>query len=173
MKTAQFQNASDVADIVVLDKHEKPFLLVVVKAKKTQEISDQKKAVLAINNYLQNTQENKQNILQNNPFIMLVDLISIVIFTSGNNNFSNHRIEIHTGKILSNYDDNFNELTNNNRISKMYLITLVEAWLRDLAYHWQSTTPAGTDKLKDIGLLQQIEGGITCCQVNFDGDTVY
>ncbi len=54
----------------------------------------------------------------------------------------------------------------------LYLETLVEAWLRDLAYHWKSETPPESEKLAEIGLLQRLEGGTTHSLVNINGDTL-
>jgi hypothetical protein len=42
-----------------------------------------------------------------------------------------------------------------------YLLTLVEAWLRDLAYHWKSEDPPGSEELGRAGLLEKLEGGTT------------
>ena len=41
------------------------------------------------------------------------------------------------------------------------LETLVEAWLRDLAYHWNSPEPPGETALAEVGLLERLEGGTT------------
>lgn len=40
-------------------------------------------------------------------------------------------------------------------------MTLVEAWLRDLAYNWKSEKPPGADERLPTGLLGGLEGGMT------------
>jgi hypothetical protein len=47
------------------------------------------------------------------------------------------------------------------RVFESYLLTLVEAWLRDLAYHWKSENPPGSEELGRAGLLEKLEGGTT------------
>lgn len=59
--------------------------------------------------------------------------------------------------ILGHYDPNFA----GKRIFEPYLLTLVEAWFRDLAYHWMSPNPPGSEELKAVGFLERIEDGTT------------
>jgi hypothetical protein len=42
-----------------------------------------------------------------------------------------------------------------------YVETLVEGWLRDLAYHWKSASPPGAEALAGTGLLERIKEGMT------------
>ena len=42
-----------------------------------------------------------------------------------------------------------------------YLTTLVNAWLRDLVYHWKSQIPPGSESFQLIGLLPVLENGDT------------
>jgi len=44
-------------------------------------------------------------------------------------------------------------------VFESYLLTLVEAWLRDLAYHWKSEDPPGSEELGKAGLIEKLEGG--------------
>jgi hypothetical protein len=60
-----------------------------------------------------------------------------------------------TASVLSHYDAEFGQKS----IYRDYLVTLVEGWLRDLAFHWKSETPPGSDQLAAIGLLSRLEGG--------------
>jgi hypothetical protein len=46
-------------------------------------------------------------------------------------------------------------------VFESYLLTLVEAWLRDLSYHWKSENPPGSEELRSAGLLKRLEGGTT------------
>jgi hypothetical protein len=51
------------------------------------------------------------------------------------------------------------------RISAGYLRALIEAWLRDIAYHWMSSAPPAKDEMAAIGLLGRLEGGTTRSEV--------
>jgi hypothetical protein len=62
-----------------------------------------------------------------------------------------------TAEMLREYDPEFGQ----KRIFSHYLTTLVDAWLRDVAFHWKSETPPGLDRLKGIGLAQRLEDGDT------------
>lgn len=64
---------------------------------------------------------------------------------------------LNTAEILRHYDPEFGK----QRVFKGYLQTLVEAWLRDLAYRWKSETPPGAEALRSAGLLDRVEGGTT------------
>lgn len=62
-----------------------------------------------------------------------------------------------TREMLEPYEPNFTK----KRVFEPYLVTLVEAWLRDMAYHWKSEIPPGWDALRGTGLLERIEEGTT------------
>ena len=66
-------------------------------------------------------------------------------------------VHFDTAQVLQHYDPDFN----NRRVFESYLLTLVEAWLRDLAYHWKSENPPGSEELRRAGLLERLEGGTT------------
>ncbi|HEY9798921.1 MAG TPA: type I restriction enzyme HsdR N-terminal domain-containing protein [Leptolyngbyaceae cyanobacterium] len=95
--------------------------------------------------------------IKNVRFVMLANLEEIHVFQVKNNKLFDNDICLMTSDILSYYDDEFNQ----KRIFQFYLVTLLEAWLRDLAYHWKSEKPPAAKKLEKIGLLQEIEGGDT------------
>jgi hypothetical protein len=40
-------------------------------------------------------------------------------------------------------------------------MTLIQAWLRDLAYHWKSEIPPHQEEIQKIGLLDYLIDGIT------------
>jgi hypothetical protein len=71
-----------------------------------------------------------------------------------------------SANILVQYDPDFG----NGRIFGHYLATLIEGWLRDLAYHWNSATPPAQDEMAAIGLLERLEGGTTLSEVWLAGD---
>lgn len=47
------------------------------------------------------------------------------------------------------------------RVFEDTLITLVEAWLRDVAFHWKLQTPPGWDQLTAFGLAAHLADGTT------------
>ncbi|BAY09084.1 hypothetical protein [Calothrix sp. NIES-2098] len=167
MEAAKFQIHNYVADIVVLDKDEKIVLLVEVKGRKLEGRDAKQKAISPLKSYLQNVRNTRVHLGQE-MFAMLADLGNVDIFKWDGKKFSDSLISLETANILSHYDPEFSK----KRILGLYLETLVEAWLRDLAYHWKSETPPATKKLAEIGLLQRLEGGTTQSQVNLDGDTL-
>ncbi|MBD2354300.1 type I restriction enzyme HsdR N-terminal domain-containing protein [Tolypothrix sp. FACHB-123] len=167
MEAAKFQIPNYVADIIVLDKEEQIVLLVEVKATKLKGGDAKDKALSQLKSYLQNA-KNTRFYLAHETFAMLADLGNVDIFKWDGNKFSDSLISLETANILSHYDPEFSR----RRIFGLYLETLVEAWLRDLAYHWKSETPPASEKLLEIGLLQKLEGGTTHSQANLDGDTL-
>lgn len=172
MEAGRLQPVDYVADIVVLSKDEKIVLLVEVKSKKSQDWQNIEKYILPIKHYLQNRKYSNHDNLANEPFFLFVDLDKMIIWKWNIDKFSAPLISLKTDDVLSNYDQEFSNLSNNNRISAFYLETLVEAWLRDLAYHWKSERPPEWQKLQDIGLLQLIEEGTTYSQVNLNGNAL-
>lgn len=98
------------------------------------------------------------------PFAMIVDPDRIVTF--GWDGKELHELAVFdTAAILETYDPEYG----NKRIFDNYMNSLVEAWLRDLAYRWKSTSPPGVDVLRKIGLLNQLEGGTTRSEVSIRG----
>lgn len=90
-------------------------------------------------------------------FVFAVDLSGIQLFRSGETPLGNPIVRLDTREILGHYDSRFSE----KRVFSPYLRTLVEAWIRDLAYHWRSEKPPGSEALANTGLLEAIEGGTT------------
>jgi hypothetical protein len=98
------------------------------------------------------------------PFGMLVDLESIVVLKRDAQDPTNPVATFEALEVLSFYDPDFagkDSRYGTRRIFGEYLGTLVEAWLRDVAYHWKSESPPGTEVLAHVGLLNAIEGGTT------------
>ncbi|MBW4679840.1 MAG: hypothetical protein KME19_06970 [Microcoleus vaginatus WJT46-NPBG5] len=99
------------------------------------------------------------------PFAMLVDLENIEFFEWNGNNLSKSACSLKTSDILSYYEPEFGK----KRIFYRYLTRLVEAWLRDLAYHWKSETPPGSEQIATIGLLPLLKDGTTKTNVVLRG----
>jgi hypothetical protein len=72
--------------------------------------------------------------------------------------------ELNTREILGHYAPEFAGKDSRYVASPIfhdYVETLVEGWLRDLAYHWKSVDPPGAEALAETGLLERIENGMT------------
>lgn len=150
------------ADIVALGSDGQMVLLVEVKATKLKTRGAKCTVISQIKSYLQAANTDI-------PFIMIVDLENIEIFQENSDNLPAEPIaSLKTAEVLGHYDAEFNE----RRIFEPYLTALVEAWLRDLAYHWKSQKPPAAEQLAAIGLLQQLEGGTTQSEVALGGGTL-
>jgi hypothetical protein len=91
------------------------------------------------------------------PFVFTVDPNHISLYRPAGDDLGAPIVQLNTRRILQQYDPEFPE----RRVFEQYLTTLVEAWLRDLAYHWNSEKPPGSDELAKTGLLEKLEGGTT------------
>lgn len=149
------------ADIVVQDRDGQAVLLVEVKGTKLKNQKSKEISVSQLKSYLQNGNNHI-------PFVMLVDLEDIDIFQGDDSNLSKPVSSLKTATVLNHYDSEFSS----KRIFVPYLETLVEAWLRDLAYHWKSNTPPASEQLAAIGLLQSLEGGTTQADVELSCDSL-
>jgi len=149
-------------DIIAEDKSGKTILLVEVKARHLEGKQHKDWFIEKVKSYLQaaNTQI---------PYAMLVDLEDIQIFRCDGTNLSEPVSYIKAAPVLSHYEPMYGK----KRIFHHYLEGLVEAWLRDLAYHWKSQIPPASEQIAEIGLLQQLEDGNTYSGIALSGETVY
>jgi len=139
------------ADIIAQGRDGRMVLIVEVKATELKSREAKQKVISQLKSYLQAANTNI-------PFAMLVDLEDIEIFQGNDATLSAKPIaSFKTMDVLCHYDAEFGS----KRIFQLYLITLVEAWLRDLAYHWKSEKPPASEQLAVIGLLQELEDGTT------------
>jgi hypothetical protein len=154
IRALQTTNLEDIdfPDIVALDKNEQIILIAEVKGLpfNFQEIKAKQYGILQMIDYLQ-----AAKIVI--PFAMLVDVNKILIFQWDGNNLSEPIISLNTADVLSHYEPKFRD----KRIFSLYLKGLIEAWLRDLAYHWKSAIPPFTKEMTEIDLLQLLEDGTT------------
>ena len=90
-------------------------------------------------------------------FVLTIDPERIHAYRSTANGIEGPIVHLDTPEILRHYDPEFPR----ERMFEPYLLTLVEAWLRDLAYHWKSEDPPGSEELGRVGLLERLEGGTT------------
>ena len=150
------------ADILAQGRDGRMVLIVEVKATELKSREAKQKVISQLKSYLQAANTNI-------PFAMLVDLEDIEIFEGEDASLSAKPIaSLKTMDVLRHYEAEFGT----KRIFELYLTALVEAWLRDLAYHWKSEKPPASEQLAAIGLLQQLAGGTTQLEVALNGDTV-
>lgn len=90
-------------------------------------------------------------------FVLTIDPNCIQLYRSGGESLGEPIVRLDTRQVLQHYDPEFPR----ERVFESYLLTLVEAWLRDLAYHWKSEDPPGSEELGKAGLLEKLEGGTT------------
>jgi hypothetical protein len=91
------------------------------------------------------------------PFVLTIDPNSIHLYRPSGDNLGKAIVRLDTRQVLQHYDPEFPR----KRVFEPYLLTLVEAWLRDLAYHWKSENPPGSEELRSAGLTEKLEGGTT------------
>src|SRR5262249_34009593 len=90
-------------------------------------------------------------------FVLTTDPDSIQLYRSKGESLGEPIVRLDTRQVLQHHDPEFPR----ERVFEFYLLTLVEAWLRDLAYHWKSEEPPGSEELGRAGLLEKLEGGTT------------
>ena len=90
-------------------------------------------------------------------FVLTIDLDSIQLYRSGGVSVGEPIVHLDTMQVLGHYDPELPK----QHLFESYLLTLVEAWLRDLAYHWKSENPPGVEELRMAGLLEKLDGGTT------------
>ena len=155
-------------DIIALDKDDRVVMLIEVKIIQAQEAAAKQriadymiswmKAVLA------KISEQRTII----PYAMFVDTEQILIFKWDGVSLSEPVCSLNTGEILRHYEPEFGSKW----ISERYLESLIESWLRDLAYNWKSEMPPASEQIAIIGLLQRLAGGTTKAGVQL-GNFVY
>jgi hypothetical protein len=90
-------------------------------------------------------------------FVLTIDPNRIQLYRPVGESLGEPIVQLDTRQVLQHYDPEFP----GKRVFDSYLLTLVEAWLRDLAYHWKSENPPGSEELGRAGLLEKLEGGTT------------
>jgi hypothetical protein len=90
-------------------------------------------------------------------FVLAIDPVHILLYRPTGTYIGEPLVILDTPEVLNRYDPE----SSRKRIFESYMLTLVEAWLRDLAYHWKSENPPGADELRQAGLLDRIKGGTT------------
>jgi hypothetical protein len=135
-------------DTLVVDRENRPIALVVVNGNTFSSLAAEWLAFLT---------KQLQDFDQHVPFVILVDPSSIAFFRWDGSALTGPVVQLPTPEILRHYEPEFEK----RRIFKYYLQTLTEAWLRDLAYHWKSQAPPGTENLRTTDFLSRLEEGTT------------
>jgi hypothetical protein len=146
-----------IADIVAEDANERDVLPVVVKGLPLREE--------LISRILKEPKEACPSI----RFGMYVDPEQILIAEYEPDREPKVVCRLNTVETLRHYDSEFGT----RRIYQGYMVALVEAWLRDLAYRWKSdSSPPELERMSTIGLAQILEGGMTRREVAFGADAL-
>ena len=156
------------ADIIVLDRNDRIVMLVEVKIIESQEKAGKQTIVNYMISWMKSAlakMSEKNTVI---PFAMFVDPEKIIIFKWDGVNLSEPICILNTGDILRHYEPEFGS----KKIFESYLESLIDAWLRDLAYHWKSETPPASEQIAIIGLLEMIVDGTTKTEVQL-GNFVY
>jgi hypothetical protein len=133
-------------DAAIFDREQHPVALIEVK---TQPLGNKWTPYLR--------RELMQRLVPPAEFLIAIDPVGIHLYRLSENELGDAVVHLDTSQILSHYDPDFT----GKRIFEQYLLTLAEAWLRDLAYGWKSPSPPGSDELKAAGFLERVAGGTT------------
>ena len=131
-------------DVAVVDKEDNPVALVQVKAHGVE------RSTTTLSKQL-------SQFAERGTFILTIDPNSIYLYKLTGEKLGEPIVHLDTRLVLQDYDPEFS----GKRVFESYLLTLVEAWLRDLAYHWKSHNPPGIEELGRVGLVERLEGGTT------------
>ncbi len=138
------QTADNGFDAAILDKENHAVAFVQVKAH-------------PVERWATSLQRQLANFTEPVAFVFTIDPNCIHLYRPARENLGEPIVHLDTRLVLQHYDPEFSR----KRVFEFYLLTLVEAWLRDLAYHWKSENPPGSEELGRAGLLEKIEGGTT------------
>jgi hypothetical protein len=147
-------NMTKRADIIAFDLEEKAVLLIEVK-----------KASIAVQHGEMQLAEYLRLMPAVVPYAMLVNTQEMRVYRWDGQRLDGPVVTLETARALTPYEPDFEQKP----IYEYYLIGLVEAWLRDIAYHWKSSIPPYFEAMSNIGLAEQLAGGTTRSQVSLDG----
>jgi hypothetical protein len=131
-------------DAAVVDRENQPVALVEVKASPVEKWPPFPPGQLA-------------KFAERIPFVLTVDLNRIHVYRPSGEDLGEPIAQLDTLQVLQHYDPELSK----RRVFDPYLLTLVESWLQDLAYHWKSANPPGSEEIARAGLLEKMEGGTT------------
>lgn len=144
MDVTQLSNTTiELSDITAWDKNGNKLLVSKVRARNIVEDITAK-----VENILKFEYEQNKIII---PYAMTATREEIKIFQWDGKKLENI-YTFPTHEIMSEYDSEFSH----KRIFEYYLETLVEGWLRDLAYNWKTENPPKSQELKQIGFVEKL-----------------
>jgi hypothetical protein len=100
------------------------------------------------------------------PFAMLADVDQVMLYRKDAGEPAKLVWSSRTDEVLSRYDPRYGQV----RIFAQYLRTLIEGWLRDLAYHWKSEAAPFQQEIESVGLLERLKDGTTRREVWLAGN---
>ncbi|MFO0956006.1 MAG: hypothetical protein U0800_00920 [Isosphaeraceae bacterium] len=106
-------------------------------------------------------------------FLMLVDYRSIRLAHSPEVGPRAVVLDLPASSVFGHYDAEVSALIESRGLYHPYLVGLIEAWLRDLAYRWKSPEPPGLAEIERLGLLPLLIGGTTRSGVELEPDPVH
>lgn len=137
------------ADIIALNAENEPVLLVEVKAGR-RDLEAAKLQLVEYGKIMRSRGDAP-------PYAMSVDNEDLQIFEWKDGELSEPVFSVPTKDILTAYEPEFSAKP----IYRTYLTSLVEAWLRDIAYRWKFDAPPALEALKTIGLADRLHLGTT------------
>jgi hypothetical protein len=146
------QTASYLADILARDARGTPLLLVEVKAIPIRDQATLRQLV----GYLTAA-------ARGFPYVMLVDHLLIRVFRMRDGR-ADPLLELRTPEIVRAYEPEMPM----REINHGYLVGLVEAWLHDLSYNWNSAAPPGLKQIEKAGLARVLKGCTTALEAEID-----
>lgn len=132
-------------DILAFDAQENPILLAEVKAREDTGEAEKEQLLYYLT---------ASRIVI--PFAMSVNSKTITLFSWDGKKLKS-LLQLATPDVLSFYDPEFT----NKRVFEYYLTGLIEAWLRDVAYHWKSDSPPYYSDLSKAGFAERLYNGTT------------
>ncbi|MEA5524822.1 hypothetical protein [Nodularia spumigena] len=134
---------TEVSDITAWDKNGQKLLVSKIRARDIEEDIQSK-----VEEMLKFEYEHNHLIV---PYGMTATPENINIFQwEGKNLESVYTFPTH--EVMTEYDSEFSK----KRIFEYYRETLVEGWLRDLAYNWKTDHPPKSEELKEIGFVVKL-----------------
>jgi hypothetical protein len=131
------------ADVVAFDRDDKP---VVVVAAEEQLIYP-----VVLYSYLEVLSAIRKDI----PFAILAFSEEMTIYRKRRTRPLEPLATIPTREIIRFYAPTFAD----QRLSKLFIAEMIDAWLRDFMWHWKSPTPPYSETMASLGLVERLENG--------------
>ena len=153
-------------DLVVLDRDDRPFLIVEVNSRAVTPAVEQ--------DILREIRTEREAIPYGLRirFAMIGDPHSLRLYRLEDDG-SSLLCSWSTAEVLGFYaPDILDGVGNGTGVHEGYLTTLIGSWLEDFAYRWKSPSPPGEDQWRTVGLLPLLIDGSTRSEVPLGFDPV-